>query len=585
MQAEATELNIGFMKRMREGLPWVRVKLAMSLDGRTALANGASQWITGEAARADVQRWRARCSAVLTGVGTVIADDPQLNVRAAGFKGRQPLRVVLDARLRSPGGAKMFVGLASGAAAGGAAGPSSGVRPVAAVSASGPGGVSSAGVGVGGAATVRAGGAAASGGTAAIAGLPVAVGGEVLIFTAVGGGLSAAGPARSAGPVDPSALADDLAELVNAFETSPTSVAARSAEMAGPVSVRTEAPGAAAAAFGPGGSAAGAHPAGAGAAASRAVSASGADVAAGQGSGAAGATSSVSATASSVPPILAAATSALGAASTADDATWAGAALSGAIPVKTDVKSPPDDGKESALVGAAVGGHQRWRGGTDCVGGTVRFVGGCACVCRFSCCARCGGRRGRTWWGHRSSRHYRRHDRCGEWRECCRGSCDSYFRYCIGGFGSRLGGCVCWSASARRGSDEGRETRHTCRLPSPAGGVVGTRRANRRGRSGRRLSRSVCGSEETGRTGRERSARRGGVPHWPASCSPRSWWTSCCCTSLRSYSGHRADRSSTCRNYNLCRMHWVSPCSTLNGSAMICVCGCVRSDRSRPRNN
>src|SRR5258707_892607 len=123
MQAEATELNIGLMKRMKEGLPWVRVKLAMSLDGRTALANGASQWITGEPARADVQRWRARCSAVLTGVGTVLADDPELNVRLAGFKGRQPLRVVLDARLRSPVGAKLFAGLAGvGSAVAGAAG-------------------------------------------------------------------------------------------------------------------------------------------------------------------------------------------------------------------------------------------------------------------------------------------------------------------------------------------------------------------------------------------------------------------------------------------------------------------------------
>src|SRR6267142_4826468 len=111
MEAEATEINIGFMKRMKHGLPWVRVKLAMSLDGRTALANGARQWITGEPARNDVQRWRARCSAVMTGVGTVLADDPQLNVRTAGFKGRQPLRVVLDSRLRSPPGAKMFVGL------------------------------------------------------------------------------------------------------------------------------------------------------------------------------------------------------------------------------------------------------------------------------------------------------------------------------------------------------------------------------------------------------------------------------------------------------------------------------------------
>ena len=112
MEREATELNVGFMKRMRQALPWVRVKLGMSLDGRTALANGASQWITGEQARNDVQRWRARSSAVMTGVGTVLADDPLLNVRIAGFKGRQPLRVVLDRRLRSPPAGRMFGGAA-----------------------------------------------------------------------------------------------------------------------------------------------------------------------------------------------------------------------------------------------------------------------------------------------------------------------------------------------------------------------------------------------------------------------------------------------------------------------------------------
>ena len=111
MEAEATELNVGFMKRMKQGLPWVRVKLAMSLDGRTALANGRSQWITGEHARNDVQRWRARSSAVMTGIGTLLADDPQLDVRTDGFRGRQPLRAVLDAQLRSPPGSKMFVGL------------------------------------------------------------------------------------------------------------------------------------------------------------------------------------------------------------------------------------------------------------------------------------------------------------------------------------------------------------------------------------------------------------------------------------------------------------------------------------------
>src|SRR5215813_5852541 len=127
MEAEATELNIGFMKRMKHGLPWVRIKLAMSLDGRTALANGASQWITGELARNDVQRWRARCSAVMTGVGTVLFDDPQLNVRATGFKGRQPLRVILDSYLRSPPGAKVFA-VADGADAGAGAGSAGGAR-------------------------------------------------------------------------------------------------------------------------------------------------------------------------------------------------------------------------------------------------------------------------------------------------------------------------------------------------------------------------------------------------------------------------------------------------------------------------
>jgi len=85
------------------------LKLAMSLDGRTALANGASQWITGEAAREDVQHWRARSSALLTGVGTVLADDPRLNVRLPGTA-RQPLRVVLDSSLRTPARAKILDG-------------------------------------------------------------------------------------------------------------------------------------------------------------------------------------------------------------------------------------------------------------------------------------------------------------------------------------------------------------------------------------------------------------------------------------------------------------------------------------------
>jgi len=108
---EATELNAGFFKRMRSGRPLVRVKLAMSLDGRTALASGESRWITGEAARQDVQHWRARSSAVLTGIGTVLADDPRLDVRLPGEAGgprRQPLRVVLDTELRTPATARLF---------------------------------------------------------------------------------------------------------------------------------------------------------------------------------------------------------------------------------------------------------------------------------------------------------------------------------------------------------------------------------------------------------------------------------------------------------------------------------------------
>jgi diaminohydroxyphosphoribosylaminopyrimidine deaminase / 5-amino-6-(5-phosphoribosylamino)uracil reductase len=111
---EATELNAGFIKRMQRGRPLVRVKLAMSLDGRTALAGGESRWITGEAARRDVQRWRARSSAVLTGIGTVLADDPRLDVRlppdSAAGKRRQPLRIVLDTQLRTPSGARLFEG-------------------------------------------------------------------------------------------------------------------------------------------------------------------------------------------------------------------------------------------------------------------------------------------------------------------------------------------------------------------------------------------------------------------------------------------------------------------------------------------
>lgn len=107
LQAEAERLNPGFVTRMSRGRPFVRLKLATSLDGRTALANGESKWISGEAARADVQRLRARSSAILTGIGTVLSDDPSLTVRDMEI-GRQPLRVVLDAMLRMPASARML---------------------------------------------------------------------------------------------------------------------------------------------------------------------------------------------------------------------------------------------------------------------------------------------------------------------------------------------------------------------------------------------------------------------------------------------------------------------------------------------
>ncbi|MEO7066310.1 MAG: bifunctional diaminohydroxyphosphoribosylaminopyrimidine deaminase/5-amino-6-(5-phosphoribosylamino)uracil reductase RibD [Rhodanobacter sp.] len=127
----ARELNVGFFSRIERGRPWLRVKLAMSLDGRTALANGESKWITGDAARADVQRWRARSSAILTGSGTILADNPHLTVRldAAALGVNEsgevsssdaserksivppaPLRVVLDRRLRTPVGSHVLDG-------------------------------------------------------------------------------------------------------------------------------------------------------------------------------------------------------------------------------------------------------------------------------------------------------------------------------------------------------------------------------------------------------------------------------------------------------------------------------------------
>ena len=103
----AQALNIGFLSRVVRGRPWVRMKLAASLDGRTALPDGRSQWITGAAARADGHAWRRRAQAVLTGIGTVLADDPQLDVRLVPTQ-RQPLRVVVDSRLNLPPAARML---------------------------------------------------------------------------------------------------------------------------------------------------------------------------------------------------------------------------------------------------------------------------------------------------------------------------------------------------------------------------------------------------------------------------------------------------------------------------------------------
>ena len=105
----ARELNIGFISRMSRGRPWLRLQAAATLDGKTALDNGLSQWITGDDARRDAHRWRARSCAVLTGIGTVRDDDPQLNVRAIPTE-RQPLRIVVDARLETPLNARLLDG-------------------------------------------------------------------------------------------------------------------------------------------------------------------------------------------------------------------------------------------------------------------------------------------------------------------------------------------------------------------------------------------------------------------------------------------------------------------------------------------
>ncbi len=107
LEAEAVELNIGFVSRMVRGRPWLRVKTGCSLDGRTALPDGQSKWITSAESRADVQKLRARSCAMLTGIGTVLLDDPQLTVREFATE-RQPLRVIVDSQLRTPANAQIL---------------------------------------------------------------------------------------------------------------------------------------------------------------------------------------------------------------------------------------------------------------------------------------------------------------------------------------------------------------------------------------------------------------------------------------------------------------------------------------------
>lgn len=107
LRAEAERMNVGFLFRMRHARPWIRMKAALSLDGKMALENGVSQWITGEAARVDGHAWRRRAGAVLTGVGTVLADNPRLDVRLVPTK-KQPLRVIVDSAMRTPVDARML---------------------------------------------------------------------------------------------------------------------------------------------------------------------------------------------------------------------------------------------------------------------------------------------------------------------------------------------------------------------------------------------------------------------------------------------------------------------------------------------
>lgn len=109
LEDEARELNVGFVQRMTHGRPWVRMKIAASIDGKTALENGKSRWITGAEARRDAHAWRARACAVLTGIGTVKDDDPQLTAREVDTP-RQPLRIVVDSRLETPPAARVLQG-------------------------------------------------------------------------------------------------------------------------------------------------------------------------------------------------------------------------------------------------------------------------------------------------------------------------------------------------------------------------------------------------------------------------------------------------------------------------------------------
>jgi diaminohydroxyphosphoribosylaminopyrimidine deaminase/5-amino-6-(5-phosphoribosylamino)uracil reductase len=109
MEEEAEALNAGFLSRLRRGRPWVRIKSAISLDGRTALQNGRSKWISSEASRQDVQRWRARSSAIVTGIGTVLADDPAMDARVDEAV-NQPLRVIVDSHWRTPPGSRILAG-------------------------------------------------------------------------------------------------------------------------------------------------------------------------------------------------------------------------------------------------------------------------------------------------------------------------------------------------------------------------------------------------------------------------------------------------------------------------------------------